>query len=119
MSYKNNSVGMYEWLLREWGTVVGKKRVVKPRFWFLMMATLVLAFMCVYASQGQLMARQAARIAQLEADRLSKMSENALLERKIAFAKTDEYGERVAHQELGLLKKGEIRFVAGSQAGND
>ncbi len=41
------------------------------------------------------------------------LNENAALQRKIAFAKTSEYVERVAREQLGLLKKNEVRFVAG------
>ncbi len=119
MSYFSNCVAIYKCVVLEWGAVVGRKRIVKPRFWVLMMATLVLVFACVYISQGQLMSHQEARIADLEAQRMSKMAQNAQIERKIAFTKTEEYVERIAHEELGLLRKDEIRFVAGSQVGDE
>ncbi len=40
------------------------------------------------------------------------LDDNAALERKIAFTKTDEV-ERVARDQLGLLKKNEVRYVSG------
>ena len=91
---------------------MGRKRVIKPRFWLLMIGALLLIFACVYISQGQLMQRQNTRLTDLQAQLIQKQSTNAQLERKIAFAKTDEYVQRVAHEELGLLYEDEIKFVA-------
>ena len=95
---------------------MGRKRIIKPRFWVLMMSALVLVFTCVYISQGSYIAQQEARIRELEDEYAQKLGDNQLLERKIAFSKTDTYVERVAHDQLGLLKSDEIRFVASGQA---
>ncbi len=102
--------------LLKWGALVSRKRYVKPRFWLMLMMVLACVFCCVFASQGQFMAQQAAQIEQLEALKDTALAENANLERKIDFAKTDEYIERVAREELGLLKPGEVRFVTGVQS---
>ena len=93
---------------------MNRKRTVKPRFWLLMMAALTFVFIFLYASQGNYMSRQSLKIEELEAQRTEKLSEKAALERKIAFTKTEKYVERVAHEELGLLRENEIRFVLGS-----
>ncbi len=92
---------------------MSRKKTVKPRFWLLMMAVLAVVFMSVYVSQGQYLTSQAASIQALEQQKAQALDENAALERKIAFAKTSEYVERVAREQLGLLKKNEVRFVAG------
>lgn len=89
------------------------RRTVKPRFWLLLMSALVVVFCCVYVSQGHYIEAQAARVAELEARRDDMLEQNAVLDRKIAFAKTDEYVERVARDQMGLLKEGEVRFVTG------
>lgn len=93
--------------------MVSKKKTVKPRFWLLMMAVLAAVFFSVYVSQGQYLSSQAESIRALEQLKAQALNENAALERKIAFAKTSEYVERVAREQLGLLKKNEVRFVAG------
>ncbi|MEG1516515.1 MAG: septum formation initiator family protein [Clostridia bacterium] len=90
------------------------KRIIKPRFWIFMMSMLVLVFGCVYISQGQFIERQDLRIDQLEMERAQRQDANAQLERQLEFTKTQTYVERIAHEELGLLKEGEIRFVAGT-----
>ena len=92
---------------------MSRKKTVKPRFWLLMMAVLALVFMSVYVSQGQYLSSQAGNIQALEQQRAQALDENAALERRIAFAKTSEYVERVAREQLGLLKKNEVRFVSG------
>jgi cell division protein FtsB len=92
---------------------MSRKKMVKPRFWLLMMAVLAVVFMSVYVSQGQYLTTQAGNIQALEQQKAQALDENAALERKIAFAKTSEYVERVAREQLGLLKKNEVRFVSG------
>lgn len=92
---------------------VSRKKTVKPRFWLLMMAALIMVFGCVYLSQGQYLSSQAQSIEALEAEKALALDDNAALERKIAFTKTDEYVERVARDQLGLLKKNEVRYVSG------
>ncbi len=92
---------------------VTRKKMVKPRFWLLMMFILIMVFGGVYVTQGQYLATQAQAIQALEEEKNSAQDENAALQRKIAFTKTNEYVERVARDQLGLLKKNEVRFVAG------
>jgi cell division protein FtsB len=99
--------------LRKAVCFVSRKKTIKPRFWLLMMAVLVMVFGGVYLSQGQYLSTQAQHIAALEAEKAQALDQNAALERKIAFAKTSEYVERVARDQLGLLKKNEVRFVTG------
>ena len=118
MSYIVDCLRLLQPTLLKWGAAVGRKRVIKPRFWVLMMSVLVLVFTCVYISQGSFIAQQETRIQELEAEYAQKLSDNQMLERKIAFSKTDAYVERVAHDQLGLLKSDEIRFVASGQTGN-
>ncbi|MEG1813892.1 MAG: septum formation initiator family protein [Clostridia bacterium] len=99
---------------REWGALMTSKRIIKPRIWIFMMSMLVLVFGCVYISQGQFIERQDLRIDQLEMERAQRQDANAQLERQLEFTKTQTYVERIAHEELGLLKEGEIRFVSGT-----
>lgn len=92
---------------------VSRKKTVKPRFWLLLIAVMLVVFGSVYISQAQYLSMQAQHIAALEEEKNRALDENAALERKIAFTKTDEYVERVARDQLGLLKKNEVRFVSG------
>lgn len=92
---------------------VSRKKTVKPRFWLLMIAVMAIVFCGVYISQGQYLTSQAESVQALERQKAQALDENAALQRKIDFAKTDEYIERVAREQLGLLKKNEVRYVTG------
>ena len=92
---------------------VSKKKTVKPRFWLLMIAVMAIVFCGVYISQGQYLASQADSVRALEEKKAQGLDENAALQRKIDFTKTSEYVERVARDQLGLLKKNEVRYVSG------
>jgi cell division protein FtsB len=92
---------------------LSRKKTVKPRFWLLMIAVMAIVFSGVYISQGQYLSSQAESVQTLEQQKAQALDENAALQRKIDFAKTDEYIERVAREQLGLLKKNEVRYVTG------
>ena len=77
---------------------------------------LAIVFIVFYFNQSGLMARNDDLIAQLTSQRDALVSANAQISRKIDFAKTDAYVERVAHDELGLARPDEIRFVSGGQS---
>ncbi len=120
MANKEDCIGMLtaiadkiQWI---WSEIMARKKRIKPRFWFMMMVVMLIAFGVVYLTEANYMEGQRANIAKLTQERNQLLAENATIERKIAFSKTDEYIERTARSELGLLKPGEVRFVAGSEA---
>ncbi len=108
-------IGLLKYNLKAWCALVTRKRNIKPRFWLMLMVVMLVVFVSIWVSGDGILNRQAAQVAQLESDQEKAAAANAELERKISFAKTDEYVERVAREELGLLKPGEIRYVAGSE----
>lgn len=85
-------------------------RVVKPRFWLLVIGVLILTCGAVYASQQRFITQQREMIASLKAEQQALSEENAILQRKIDFTYTDEYIEREARSKLGLIKEDEILF---------
>jgi len=91
------------------------KRVAKPRFFLFIMVIAVAVFSCSYFFEGRYIKVQEKRIAELDGIREAAALANGELERKIIFTETDEYIERVAREELSLLKPGQIRFVRAGQ----
>lgn len=85
-------------------------RVIKPRFWMLVIAVITLTCSVVYASQQKYITQQREMIAELKREQQSISEENAILQRKIDFTYTDEYIEREARSRLGLIKEDEILF---------
>ena len=92
--------------------MAGKRRI-QPRFWIGMALVAAIVFALVHMVEQRHIVAQQREIDRLIAERDVIVAENAALERKIAFSKTDEYIERTARTDLGLLKPGEVRFVAG------
>lgn len=85
-------------------------RVIKPRFWLLVIAMLTATCAIVYASQQKYIVQQRELIASLKSEQQTIAEENAVLQRKIDFTYTDEYIEREARNKLGLIKENEILF---------
>ena len=106
-------MGMFKYNVKAWCALVARKRNVKPRFWLILMAVLMVVGLGIIFSSDNFIRGQQLDIAQKELQKEEETKKNAVIERKIAFSKSDEYIERVAHEDLGLVKPDEIRFVAG------
>jgi len=85
-------------------------KAVKPRFWLIVMAIFALSMGWNYTIQAGYMNKQLDAIEELEQQRAALIKQNAMLQRKIAFAYTDEFVIREAREKLGLLREKEILF---------
>ena len=101
-------------LLRMWGVFMSRKTNIKPRFWILMTLVVTCMFAIAYGAEARLMGNQQAEIDILQVQYQELRDQNAALDRQLAFSKTDAFIERAARNELGLLKPGEVRFVANA-----
>lgn len=77
---------------------------------------IVTAYGVTWFEQKKVMDEKKADIAQLEAQLEEMQLTAAALEADIEFSKTDAYIERLAREELGYVKAGEIKFVAAEDA---
>ena len=73
---------------------------------------IVTAYGVTWFEQKKIMDEKRADIAQLEAQLAEMQLTAAAMEADIEFSKTDAYIERLAREELGYVKDGEIKFVA-------
>lgn len=73
---------------------------------------LLLGYGVTYFRQQHTMGQAQARIDELEAQLEDMRLTAAALEGDLAFSKTDAYIERLAREELGYVKHGEIKFIA-------
>ncbi len=85
-------------------------RTVKPRFWVILSAVLLVAGIFLYAAQQRYIDRQQAMLEELRAQKAALVEENEALQRKIDFSYTDEFIEREARSKLGLVREDEILF---------
>lgn len=84
----------------------------RPRFYWIMLALLVIALLASYAVAEGRLREGRATLAEREDARDALVAEIGDLQKQIDFAQTDAYVERVARDELGLLMPGEVRYVS-------
>lgn len=84
---------------------------IKSRFWFILMALMLIVSAIVTAEQNQTIAVQSARIAEMTATKENMEIDIASAERKLEFCKSDDYIERIARSQLGLVMPDEVLYV--------
>lgn len=100
-----------------------RKRVVRrwkvtPRFWALLAAVYALYMAVSYATGFWQIWRLEAEIRRVEARIASVEAENEALRRQLSYMQSDEYIEKVAREELGLVMPGEVAVIVASPAGD-
>ncbi|MBQ3223464.1 MAG: septum formation initiator family protein [Clostridia bacterium] len=88
------------------------RRRVQPRFWLILIALMLSAFALVWSSQQDLIEQREAMIEELTAAREQMEIEIAEAQRQLQFSKSDEYIERLARSELGLVMPDEVLYVS-------
>lgn len=85
---------------------------IRPRFWFFVIAAMLLCFSTSYAV-AQIQYNEAAeRVEALAAEKAALQEEIRTLSSRLEYVKTDDYIERVARDELNMIMPGEIRYVS-------
>lgn len=88
-----------------------RKYRVQPRFWLFLTALMVMAFSVSLLVANQRLSAETDNLnAKIDA-RDALVSTIGDLEEEITFTQTDEYIERAARDELGLIMPGEVRYV--------
>lgn len=84
----------------------------RPRFWrFVILMTLIVFGVSCGVAQLRY-AQIASRVRALQAERDGLTEQVASLTERLDYVRTDEYVERVARDELNMLRPGEIRYVS-------
>ena len=93
-------------------------QTVRPRFWVFLFAGLLCALIALYVVQQNYISRQEETIAGLSEEYAALQEASSELEEKINYTYTDEYIEREARGELGLIYEDETLYQS-SGAGSD
>ena len=84
---------------------------VQPRFYAFLIVVMLLCFLASFIVSQAQYARAADRFAVLNRERAALATRINELRQRLDYVRTDAYVERVARDELGMLRKGEIRYV--------
>lgn len=82
-------------------------------------AVLLAGYFLTYLDQERTIRQAQSRIDELNATLEDMRLSAAAMESDLEFSKTDAYIERLAREELGYVKKGEIKFVQSGDAAAD
>ncbi len=86
-------------------------KVTSVRFWVLVFGVLAIAFCIMQSKTETLLANQEIELSYLEQQREQLLVEISDAERKLAFSKSDDYIERIARSQLGLVMPDEVLYV--------
>ena len=84
---------------------------VQPRFYAFLIAVMLLCFLASFIVSQTQYARAADRLNVLNRERAALTTRVNELQQRLDYVRTDAYVERIARDELGMLRKGEIRYV--------
>ena len=88
---------------------------IRPRFCLILIGVMLAVFSISLGLSSRDLAAGAQRLAQVQAERDALADELESLSAELAYAQTDEYIERVARDELGMMRPGEIRYVSSGK----
>lgn len=87
------------------------RRKTTPKFWAFMIITMLVIFICCFIVVWNQYAQGRNRLEQVEAYRDELVQQVEDLSEELEYAQTDDYIERAARDELGMIKPGEVRYV--------
>lgn len=85
---------------------------IRPRFCLILIGVMLIVFSVSLGVSRRDLRAGAEKLAQVQAEHAALSEQLEALSEELAYAQTDEYVERVARDELGLMRPGEIRYVS-------
>ena len=87
---------------------------ITPRFCLILIAVMLLAFGVSIGVSSRDLARGTEKLEAVYAEQAELEQHLRQLQEDLAYAQTDDYIERVARDELGLMRPGEIRYISSN-----
>lgn len=87
------------------------RRKTTPKFWAVMIITMLVIFGCCFGVAWNHYAQGKKQLEQVEAYRDELIQQVDELSEELEYAQTDDYIERAARDELGMIMPGEVRYV--------
>ena len=85
---------------------------ITPRFCLILIGTMLIVFSLSLGLSHRDLAKGAERLEKVYAEHAELEQQIRQLREDLAYAQTDDYVERVARDELGMMRPGEIRYVS-------
>ena len=85
---------------------------IQPRFWILVIAVMLVCFGTSYAVTQMRYGEVTEQVDALNQEKVGLMDRISELSTQLNYVSTDAYVERVARDELNMIRPGEIRYVS-------
>ena len=85
---------------------------VQPRFWVFVIVLMLICFSASYAVTQMRYGEITDHVNALSREKVSLIDRVSELSSELIYVGTDEYVERVARDELNMIRPGEIRYVS-------
>ena len=85
---------------------------IQPRFWVFVIVVMLVCFSASYAVTQLRYGQVTQHVNALTQEKVGLMDRIAELSDELSYVRTDEYVERIARDELNMIRPGEIRYVS-------
>ena len=97
--------------LREVG-ILQRRISIQPRFWVFVIVVMLICFGTSYAVTQMRYGQVTQHVNALNQEKVGLMDRISELSSQLSYVRTDDYVERVARDELNMIRPGEIRYVS-------
>ena len=87
---------------------------IRPRFCVILIAVMLIVFSISIGLSFRELRLGRQRLAEVNADHAALQQQLGVLREELEYAQSDDYVERVARGELGLMMPGEIRYISSN-----
>ena len=85
---------------------------VRPRFWIFVIVVMLICFGTSYAVTQMRYGQITNHVNELSMEKVGLIDRITELSSQLSYVRTDEYVERIARDELNMIRPGEIRYVS-------
>ena len=92
--------------------ILQRRISVRPRFWIFVIVLMLICFSASYAVTQMRYGQIIDHVSALTREKVNLMDRVNELSGQLNYVRTDDYVERIARDELNMIRPGEIRYVS-------
>ena len=93
-------------------SIVQRRISIQPRFWIFVIVLMLICFSVSYAVTQMHYGQITDHVSALYLEKAGLIDRIGELTNRLSYVSTDEYVERIARDELNMIRPGEIRYVS-------
>ena len=93
-------------------SIVQRRISIRPRFWIFVIVVMLICFGTSYAVTQLRYGQVTDHVNALSREKVGLIDRISELSSQLSYVRTDDYVERIARDELNMIRPGEIRYVS-------